>query len=153
MDPRPHGTGRVDLRPDRLPVPRPSLRPRLRAAVVAASLLLAAAPRLAAAADCDLALAFAETVADKGQRAMASLDHFSAMNLASDARLPAIDAAQQAKLCGCPEAMPLLAEAARDATRANVTVNATAAQQLGASIRKSADAAIASLRACAKRQQ
>jgi len=126
----------------------PSLRNRV--ALLAAALTLACTPRFAAA-DCGLALASATTVATTGQRAMASQDYIEASNLASDARIPAIDAAQQAKACGCPEAMPFLAEAARDAARANPAANLTAIRQFGASIRKNGEAAVDALQRCAKR--
>ncbi len=128
---------------------RASRRP---AARFAALLLFACAPAIAAAAaDCDLALTFAQTVADNNQRAMVAQSYIEASELASDTRIPAIDAAQQAKACGCPEAVPFLAEAARDAARVNTAVNITAAQQFAAGIRKQSEAAIAALRRCAAR--
>lgn len=120
-------------------------------ALLATLLMLACAPAVAVAADCARAIAFATTVADYGQRAFASEYQYEAANFASDARIPAIDAAQQAKACGCPEAMPFLAEAARDAARSNSTANTVAAQQYGASIRKHADAALDALRRCEAR--
>jgi len=125
---------------------------RCRTALLATFLMLACAPGFAIAADCERALAFAATVADYGQHAMASQNQVEASNFAGDARIPAIDAAQQAKACGCPEAIPFLAEAARDAARANVTSNLTAAQQYGAGIRKHADAAVDALRRCTARR-
>jgi hypothetical protein len=123
----------------------------LRSARLATALTLACASGYALAADCERAIASAMTVADYGQRAFASNYQAEAANFASDARIPAIDAAQQAKACGCPEAMPFLAEAARDAARSNATANGTAAQQYGASIRKHGDAALDALRRCASR--
>jgi hypothetical protein len=125
--------------------------PRLRSALLATALMLACASGYALAADCGRAIAAAMTVADHGQRAFASNSQAEAVNFASDARIPAIDAAQQAKACGCPEAMPFLAEAARDAARSNATANGTAAQQYGASIRKNGDAALDALHRCAAR--
>jgi hypothetical protein len=134
------------------PIPlTPMPTPRRRFILLAASLLLAGAPGSAAAADCELAQGYASAVADNGRRAMATQNYLEASHLASDARIPAIDAAQQAKACGCPEAMPFLAEAARDAARVNLAANLTAMQQFGAGIRKNADAAIAALRRCATR--
>ena len=134
----------------RLPI-APTHALRHRVALLAAALTLACTPRLAAAADCELALSFAATVAGNGQRARASQSDFEARQVGSDARLPAIDAAQQAKACGCPEAIPFLAEAAQDAARVNTAINLTAMQQFGASIRKQGEAAIAALRRCATR--
>lgn len=125
--------------------------PRHRLALLAIVLTAACAPILAGAADCAPAIAFATTVADYGQRAMTSQDVGTATNFAGEARIPAIDAAQQAKACGCPEAVPILAGAARDAARANVDWNLTAIQQHGAGIRKQADAAIDALRRCSAR--
>jgi hypothetical protein len=124
---------------------------RRRTALVAATLMLACAPRAAAAADCELALVYAAMVVDNGQRAMASQNYVAASNLASNARLPAIDAAQQAKACRCPEAMPFLAEAALEAARVNMAANLTAAQQFAAVIRKQGQAAVDALRRCATR--
>ena len=122
-----------------------------RLALLAAALTLAGAARFAAAADCALALGYAAAVVDSGQRAAASQDYVQASNLASNARLPAIDAAQQAKACGCREAIPLLAEAANDAARVNVVFNLTAAQQYGTSIAKHGQAAVDALRRCGTR--
>jgi len=82
---------------------------------------------------------------------MASQSYIEAGDLASAARFPAIDAAQHAKACGCPEAMPFLAEAALEASRANVTSNLTAMQQFGYRVQKQGDAAIEALRRCAAR--
>ena len=113
--------------------------------------MLAGAPFAAAAADCALALVHAAAVVDHGRRAVASRDYVEASNLASNARLPALDAAQQAKACGCPEAVPLLAEAARDATRVNSAFNLTAAQQYAADIAKHGQAAVDALLRCAQR--
>ena len=113
--------------------------------------MAACAPIFAGAADCAPAIAFATTVADYGQRALTSQNVGEATNFAGEARIPAIDAAQQAKACGCPEAIPILAEAARDAARANMTWNLISAQQYGAGIRKHADDAIAALQRCAAR--
>ena len=124
---------------------------RQRLALLAATLMLAGAPRFAAAADCALALVHAAAVVDHGRRAVAGRDYVEASNLASNARLPALDAAQQAKACGCPEAVPLLAEAARDATRVNSAFNLTAAQQYAADIAKHGQAAVDALLRCAKR--
>jgi hypothetical protein len=120
-------------------------------AIAPVFLLVAGAPGVAAAADCAQAIAFAATVVDYGQRAMASQDYYTSGNLASEARIPAIDAARSAKACGCPDAIPLLAEAARDAARSNSTANLTASQQYGAAIAKRGEAAIAALRSCASR--
>ena len=125
--------------------------PRHVTVLLAASLLLASAARFATAADCDLALVFARTVAANGQRAMVSDSLVEANRFASEARIPAIDAAQQAKACGCPEAIPFLAEAARDATRVNIAFNLTATQQFAAGIRKQGEAAVAALQRCAAR--
>jgi len=125
--------------------------PRHRLALLAIVLMAASAPIFAGAADCAAAIAFATTVADYGQRTLASQNVGEATNFAGEARIPAIDAAQQAKACGCPEAIPILAEAARDAARANMTWSLTSAQQYGAGIRKHADAAIDALRRCAAR--
>lgn len=125
--------------------------PRHPAVLLAASLLFAGGARFAAAADCDLALTFARTVAGNAQRAMVSESYIEAYQLAGETRIPAIDAAQQAKACGCPEAIPFLAEAARDAARVNMAANITAAQQFAAGIRKQGEAAVAALQRCAAR--
>jgi hypothetical protein len=122
-----------------------------RLALLAAALTLAGAAPFAAAADCSLALGYAAAVVDSGQHAAASRDYVQASNLGSNARLPAINAAQQAKACGCPEAVPLLAEAANDAARVNLVFNLTAAQQYGTSIAKHGQAAVDALRRCETR--
>ncbi len=113
--------------------------------------ILALAPTLARGGRCDLAMQYANAVMEGGKRAAASNSMVEAANLANDARYPAIDAAQHAKACGCTEAIPLLAEAAQSATRANAAFNLTGARQYGAAISKDAQAALEALRRCNER--
>jgi hypothetical protein len=125
--------------------------PLLRSASLVAIALAALVPATAAAADCARAIEFATAVVESGKRAAAAQDMLEAQTVANDSRYPAIDAAQNAKACGCTEAMPILAGAARDAARANATINLTAAQQFGAAIRKQGEEAVEALRRCGAR--
>ena len=111
----------------------------------AASALLAAP---AIAADCDLAMRHATTVAVHGERASISQNYVEAGNEAASARIPSIDAARHAKACGCREAVPLLEDATVTAARANAVINVDAARGYGARLKKDADLALDALRKC-----
>jgi hypothetical protein len=123
--------------------------PKRLAAAPAFCLLFAFAAGSAAAADCDTAIRHATDVAARGDRALQSQNYVDAGNAASSARIPAIDAWQHAKACGCAEAVPLLEDATLAAARANNSADLTAARLYGARIKKDADAAIEILRRCA----
>jgi hypothetical protein len=111
-------------------------------------LILACLPRPAAAEDCELALVHATNVVDLGRRAWRSENYYDAGNLASSARIPAISAARAAKACGCPEAIPFLAEAATAASRANTVDSLGYKQQYGYRIQQQGEAAVAALQRC-----
>jgi hypothetical protein len=123
----------------------------IRSCLVAVAILAAPAAASAAPADCELAMLKAATVVDLGRRAAASQYYVEASDLATGARIPAIDAAHRAKACGCPEAIPFLADAALAAERTTATTFLTSMQQYGNEIRKSGEAAIAALQKCAAR--
>jgi len=117
----------------------------------AASGLLALPTPPAAAADCDLAIRHATTVAAQGERAFTSENYVVAGDAAASARIPSIDAARHANACGCKEAVPPLEDATLTAARANVVFNLTSAKMYGARIRKDAETALEALRRCAAR--
>jgi hypothetical protein len=100
---------------------------------------------------CELATLYATQVAENGKLAAESRNNTAASNYATSARIPAIDAARHAKSCGCPDAIPFLAEAALAAERSSLTIDLTATQQFGADIRKNGDAALDALRRCTRR--
>lgn len=125
--------------------------PPLRFLVAAFPILVAPAPAWAAPVDCEIAMIKATTVADLGRRAAASQAYVEASDLATGARIPAIDAAHRAKACGCPDAIPFLADAALAAERTTSTTFLTSMQQYGDEIRKKGEAAIAALQKCAAR--
>jgi hypothetical protein len=127
-------------------------------AALCAPLVLAAAARAATPLPpidpheaCELAVLYAGQVADSGKLATESLNNTAASNYATGARIPAIDAARNAKACGCPDAIPPLAEAALAAERASVTIDLVSTRQYGTTIRKNAEAALAALKRCANR--
>jgi len=127
-----------------------SLSP-IRCAVAAAFGLLALPVPPAAAADCDLAIRHATTVAVQGERAFMSESYVLAGDAAAGARIPAIDATRHAKACGCKEAVAPLEDATLTAARANVVANLDGAKGYGARIRKDAEVALEALRRCAAR--
>jgi hypothetical protein len=128
----------------------PALRrsPALLALAPTLVLMLACSPRPAAAEDCELALVHATNVVDLGRRAMRSENYYEAGNLATSARIPAIDAARAAKACGCPEAIPFLAEAATAASNAGMVDSLGYKQQYGYRIQQQGEAAVAALQRC-----
>jgi hypothetical protein len=112
---------------------------------------LAVAPAPATAADCELAIRHATYVAAQGERAIRSKNYIEAGNAVSSARIPSIDAWEQAKACGCVEAVPPLEDATLIAGRADRAFDLANAQSYGARIKKDADAALEALRRCAAR--
>jgi len=116
-------------------------------------LALPCAASAAAEPDCALALVFATTVVDNAKVASESRNRTDAAQYAGNARIYAINAGEQAKACGCPEALPFLAEAALQSARSNTAWDVTAVQQYGMDIRKNGEAAIAELRRCAERKK
>jgi hypothetical protein len=127
------------------------LLPSIRSAVAALPALLVFVAAQAAAADCDLAIRYTTFVAEQGRRAFESQNFVEGGNIGASARIPAIDAAQQARACGCTEAVAPLNEAQLAAARANNVFNIDGAQAYGARIRKEADAALEALRRCSAR--
>jgi hypothetical protein len=123
----------------------------LRHSLAALAIAFVPAAVCAAPVDCELAMLKAATVVDLGRRAAASQFYVEASDLATGARIPAIDAAHRAKACGCPEAIPFLADAALAAERTTATTFLTSMQQYGIEIRKNGEAAIAALQKCAAR--
>jgi hypothetical protein len=123
----------------------------VRDACAAALAVLALAPALSRAADCDLALQQARFVADEARRAFAAPNYVEAGNIAASTRIPAIDAAQSARACGCPAAAPPLEVAITTAQRATLAFNLDGAQSYAAQIRKQADLAQEALRRCGAR--
>ena len=123
----------------------------LRLSFAALAIVVVPAAVFAAPVDCELAMLKATTVVDLGRRAAASQAYTEASDLATGARIPAIDAAHRAKACGCPEAIPFLADAALAAERTTATTFLTSMQQYGDQIRKNGEAAIAALQKCAAR--
>jgi hypothetical protein len=121
------------------------------AAVAFGQLALAAAPVAAAAADCDLAIQNATYIAAQGARSFGAENTTDAANAASGTRIIAIDTWQQAKACGCTEAMPPLEDAVRTAAQANLAFGTSNAREYGARIKKDADQALAALRQCVAR--
>ena len=121
------------------------------AAAVVGELAIASSPAAAAVADCDLAIQNATYIAAQGALAFRAENTTDAGNAASGTRIIAIDAWQQAKACGCQEAMPPLEDVVRTAARANFAFAASNAREYGARIRKDADEALAALRQCAAR--
>jgi len=103
----------------------------------------------AAAADCDLAIRHATTVAVYGERAFMSDSYVLAGDAAASARIPSIDAARHARACGCKDAVAPLEDATLTAARANVVLNLDGAKGYGARIRKDAETALEALRRCA----
>jgi len=128
-----------------------SMRPLLTGVAVAVLGPLALASSPACAADCDFAIRDATYVAAQGDLAFRTDSPFQAGNAAANARIPSIDAWQQAKACGCAEALPPLEDAAQTAARANLAFSLSNVQQYGARIRKDAEAALEALRRCAAR--
>jgi hypothetical protein len=116
--------------------------------LLAATWVLAFTPRLAHAADCESAIRFAAVVADQGRRALTSENFVEVRRIANEARWPAIDAARQARACGCADAAPPLADAALTATRADNALNLLAAQQFALRITAQGEAAGEALRRC-----
>ena len=131
-----------------------STRPRLIRLAVAAAVcgqLVVAASSVAATADCDLAIQNATYIAAQGAKAFRAENTTDAGNAASGTRFIAIDTLQQAKACGCTEAMPPLEDAIRTAARANLAFDVSNAREYGARIKKDADEALAALRQCVAR--
>lgn len=115
------------------------------------SLLLALAPLSAVAANCELALLKATIIIDLGRAAAQTQNFYDAQTIAADARIPAIDGAQQSKRCGCAEAIPFFTAAMVAAERVNLTQFMDAMKQYGDTIRENGEKALAALRACASR--
>ena len=113
--------------------------------------LLALVPLTVTAADCELALIKAETVAGLGRAAADTVNFYDAQTLAADARIPAMDGAKQSTLCGCPEAVPFFLAAKTASERVNVTQFLEAMKSYGMAITENGDKALAALRACAAR--
>ena len=123
-------------------------RCRLFAAAVPVLWLGIAAPALAAKPECALAITLTTNIADAGHRASTIQNQYVATDLVSNARMTAIDAARWAKSCGCPEAVPPLADASVAAARVNMDVNLVGVQQHAAQVKKYGDAALAALQKC-----
>ena len=102
----------------------------------------------AEAASCEWALRFTNDIVEYGQRATTSEDYVAARRTASDARSIAIDAAREAKGCGCPDAIPSYETVATQARYAGNAANLTAAQQYGRKIKQAGEEALVVLRAC-----
>jgi len=128
---------------------RPMLIRFATALAVSGPLAVAALP--ATAADCELAIRHATYVAEQGELAFRSENYIQASNAASNARIPSIDAWQQAKACGCPEAVAPLEDATLTARRANNAMDLPNARMYGERIKKDAEAALEALRRCAAR--
>jgi len=114
--------------------------------LLAAVLLLA--PGTVFAADCDRAIRATNTVASLGEQAFLAQNYVDGGNLASSARIPAIDAARAAKECGCTDALQPLEDAQINAARANAVINADATRSYGARIRDGARRALEALGKC-----
>ena len=123
----------------------------VRSACAAVLAVLALAPAPSRAADCSLALQQAKFVADEARRAFDGWNYVEIGNIASSTRIPAIDAAQSARACGCPAAAPPLEAAVVQAQRSNVALNIDSARGYAAEIRKQADLAQEALRRCGAR--
>lgn len=134
-----------------VPTPRPVRASRSLRWLVAATLgsALAMIGPVATAADCELAILKAQVAADYGRAAAATESVIESTNLASNARIPAIDAARGAKACGCPDAVPFLAEVALAAERSSLTQFLASARQYGDDISKNGNLAVSTLKKCA----
>jgi hypothetical protein len=100
------------------------------------------------AATCEWAIRFATDIVDYGERASSSEDYILARRTASDARMIAVDAAREAKGCGCPEAIASLENVGQQSHYSGNAQNLTAAQQYGRKIKAYGEEALATLRKC-----
>src|SRR5438067_13600265 len=105
------------------------LRTAKAALLVIATCLLWMAPRLAAAASCAESQRFTADIISLGERAGASWNDLEARRFARDARPAAVDAANEAKSCGCTATLSIYEEIALVANYADRAQNITAARQ------------------------
>src|SRR5262245_50163980 len=125
-------------------VPMPIFRSRTRAV---AFLALAWATS-AGAVTCEWAVRFTTDIVDYGERARKSDDFLIARRTANDTRAIAVDAAREAKACGCPEAITHLEDVGRQALRAGNAQDLTAAQQYAKKIKDYGEETLAALQKC-----
>ena len=128
-----------------------SLAPRraFKSSPVMFAVCVMSSPLFANAATCEWSQRFASDVASHGARAKDSTNDLEAKWLARDARLPAVNGADEAKACGCTAAIPSFEEAAMQAMYADRATSLTAAKQYGHRIKAAADKALDALRRCA----
>ena len=112
---------------------------------------LAVGASSAAVADCEAAVRDTTYVAAQGDIAFRSENYIEGSNAVSIARFPSIDAANEAKACGCPEAVPPLQDATVTTDRANRAFDLSNVRIYGARLKKSAEEALGALRRCAGR--
>jgi len=91
---------------------------------------------------------FTADIITLGERAGATLSDLEAKRFARDARPSAVDAANEAKSCGCTATLPVFEEIVLLANYADRAQNLTAAQQYGRRIKRLAETAMDTLRRC-----